>query len=61
MNEAVEAVTLGYLSRTLNWSELEIQVLLADVRKEFNDKSRLLYTFCWFVSGRRLAGPGAIS
>jgi hypothetical protein len=53
MSEALEAVTLGYLTRTLGWSEAETQVMLVNVRKEFNDKSKHLYTFCWFVAGRK--------
>jgi hypothetical protein len=58
MNEALEAVTLGYLTRALGWSEEEIQVLLAEVRNEFNDKSRLLYTFCWFITGKKPTASG---
>ncbi|KAJ9607385.1 hypothetical protein H2200_008458 [Cladophialophora chaetospira] len=53
MNEALEAVTLGYLTRALGWTETEIQILLADVKKEFNDKSKLLYTFCWFITAKK--------
>ncbi|EXJ64291.1 hypothetical protein A1O7_00627 [Cladophialophora yegresii CBS 114405] len=53
MNEALEAVTLAYLTRALGWTEEEVHVLLADVRKEFNDRSKLLYTYCWFITGKR--------
>ncbi|KEF50943.1 uncharacterized protein A1O9_13005 [Exophiala aquamarina CBS 119918] len=53
MSRALEAVTLGYFTRALGWSELETKVFLAQVRNEFNDRSQHLYTFCWFVSGRR--------
>ena len=52
MNEALEAVTLGYFTRGLDWSELETRVLLAQVRNEFNKDSNHLYTFCWFITGR---------
>ncbi|KIW31220.1 uncharacterized protein PV07_02886 [Cladophialophora immunda] len=58
MNEAVEAVTLGYLTRALGWSEAEVQIMLKNVRKEFNDRHRHLYTFCWFITGRKGTGPG---
>jgi hypothetical protein len=53
MNEALEAVTLGYFTRVLGWSDIETQIMLAYVRKEFNDKSKLLYTFCRFTIGQR--------
>jgi len=58
MNEALEAVTLGYLTRALGWSESETQIMLANVRNEFNDNYKHLYTFCWFVSGRRPMDSG---
>ncbi|KAH8692975.1 S-adenosyl-L-methionine-dependent methyltransferase [Talaromyces proteolyticus] len=58
MNEALEAVTLGYFTRVLGWSDLETQVMLAHVKKEFNDRSKLLYTFCRYVVGHK---PGQSS
>ncbi|KIW87159.1 uncharacterized protein Z519_12270 [Cladophialophora bantiana CBS 173.52] len=61
MNEAVEAVTLGYLTRALGWSEVEVQILLTNVRNEFNDKRKHLYTFCWFIWGRKRMDSGNIS
>ena len=57
MNAAVEAVTLAYFTRVLGWSEMETQIMLAQVRKEFDNRSLLLYTHCWFVAGRRSGGP----
>ncbi|OCL06317.1 S-adenosyl-L-methionine-dependent methyltransferase [Glonium stellatum] len=53
MNQALEAVTLGYFTRVLKWSEAETHVLIALVRNEFNDKSKQLYTYCRFISGRK--------
>jgi hypothetical protein len=53
MKEALEAVTLGYFTRVLAWSDLETQDMLTQVMTELNDKSNLLYTFCRFVTGRK--------
>ncbi|KIW16415.1 hypothetical protein PV08_06467 [Exophiala spinifera] len=58
MLDALEAVTLAYLTRALGWTQEEIQVMLADVRKEFSDKNNLLYTYCWFITARKPGGAG---
>jgi hypothetical protein len=52
MIDALEAVTIGYLSRVLQWSENEIQILLARTKNEFNTTSKHLYTYCRFYAGR---------
>jgi hypothetical protein len=53
MNDALEAVTIGYLSRVLKWSDEEMQILLAQVRNEFNDTSKHLYCYCRFIIGQK--------
>lgn len=59
MDAAVEAVSLGYFTRALGWSETETQVVISQIRKEFNNPAMRLYTHCWFISGRRPKNPGA--
>jgi hypothetical protein len=56
MNDALEAVTIGYLSRVLQWGDEEIQVFLAQVRNEFNDNSKHLYCYCRFYVGQKAGG-----
>ncbi|OCK79493.1 methyltransferase [Lepidopterella palustris CBS 459.81] len=53
MSDAIEAVTLAYLTRVLKWTEQETKVLIAHVRNEFNDNSTHLYTYCRFMCGRK--------
>jgi hypothetical protein len=56
MNDALEAVSIGYLSRVLQWSNEEMQVLIAQVKNEFNDNSKHLYTYCRFHIGQKVGG-----
>jgi len=50
--DAIDAMTLGFFSRVLNWSDKEIQVITARVRTEFGDNSKHLFMYCRFHAGR---------
>ena len=51
--QAVDSYTPGVFSRVLGWSEDEIQVFIAKVKKELKDPSIHLYFPTYFVWGRR--------
>jgi len=53
MMDALDAVTYVYFTRALGWTQDETRVLLAQVRKEFSDRSLHLYTYCWFYTARK--------
>ncbi|KAF2457724.1 S-adenosyl-L-methionine-dependent methyltransferase [Lineolata rhizophorae] len=55
MSQALDAVTLAYLTRVLKWSEQETQVFMAQVRNDFNarSKSMHLYTFMHYMYGKK--------
>lgn len=59
MDVAVEAVSLGYFTRALGWTETETRVMIAQVKKEFSDPALRLYTHCYFVSGCKPRDPVA--
>ncbi|KAI9836223.1 MAG: hypothetical protein M1819_001560 [Sarea resinae] len=43
MNEGVEGYSLALFSRVLGWTKAELQILLANVRREFNDPANRMY------------------
>ncbi|KAF6815078.1 methyltransferase domain-containing protein [Colletotrichum sojae] len=49
----VEALTLGPFTRALEWTPEECQVLMADVRKEFKDRSIHAYFPMYFIQARK--------
>ncbi|KAL1879649.1 hypothetical protein Plec18167_004111 [Paecilomyces lecythidis] len=49
----VESYTPGFFSRVLGWKNDEIQVLIANIRKELSDKSIHAYINTHFVYGRK--------
>jgi hypothetical protein len=50
---SVESFTPGLLGRVFGWSNDEVQVLMAEVRKELRDPKLHLYAVYHFVYGRR--------
>ncbi|EEP77397.1 hypothetical protein UREG_02246 [Uncinocarpus reesii 1704] len=53
MNESVEAHSMAFFTRGLNYSTEQAKVTFELVRNEFNDKSLHLYTVYRFITGRR--------
>jgi len=51
--EALGSYTYALLSRVLHWNRLEIEVLLAGVRREIKDVSIHSYTKVYFVYGQK--------
>ncbi|KAJ9143021.1 S-adenosyl-L-methionine-dependent methyltransferase [Pleurostoma richardsiae] len=53
VSDGIEAFSLALLSRVLGWSREEIEVLLADVRRELRDRSIHAYIPVYTVYGRK--------
>ncbi|KAI1910968.1 hypothetical protein LOZ66_001960 [Ophidiomyces ophidiicola] len=53
MNESVEAHSMAFFTRGLNYSVEQAKVTFELVKKEFNDKSLHLYTIYRFITGKR--------
>jgi hypothetical protein len=51
--EAVEAFTLAYFTRTFDWSKERTQVLTAGVRNDFRDPKNYPYCNIHFVYGQK--------
>jgi hypothetical protein len=51
--EGLSAYSYALLSRVLRWERVEIEVLLAGVRRELKDLSLHLYTYVHFVYGQK--------
>ncbi|KAH6884873.1 S-adenosyl-L-methionine-dependent methyltransferase [Thelonectria olida] len=51
--KAVESYTPGVFGRILGWSDEEVQVLVAKVRKDLNDPAIHLYIPAYFVWGKK--------
>jgi hypothetical protein len=51
--KAVEAYTPGVFGRILGWSDEEVQVLIAKVRKDLSNPAIHLYIPAYFVWGRK--------
>ncbi|RJE18621.1 Methyltransferase [Aspergillus sclerotialis] len=51
--EGMEAHTLALLTRVLGWDAIEVQLLLAEVRKELTDRSIHSYAKFYFVYGKK--------
>lgn len=51
--EGVEAFTLALFTRVLGWSAEEVQIFMADVRKEATDRSVHAYSKFYFVYGQK--------
>ncbi|KAF4314074.1 putative methyltransferase type 11 protein [Botryosphaeria dothidea] len=51
--DGLEAMTYGLLPTVLKWSIEEVQVLLAEVRKEARRKDVHMYYDCHFVYGQK--------
>lgn len=51
--EGMEAHTLALLTRVLGWDPIEVQLLLAEVRKELTDRSIHSYAKFYFVYGQK--------
>ncbi|KAF2434307.1 methyltransferase, partial [Tothia fuscella] len=57
---AVESFAMGFMTRVLNWTNEECQVLLAKARTELRDPKAKLITIFHFVYGRKPLGSGPI-
>ncbi|QDS75617.1 hypothetical protein FKW77_006625 [Venturia effusa] len=53
MCAAVESFSVGFLSRVMNWSMEEVQVLIAKTKQEFRDPKLHLYTYFHFTYGQK--------
>jgi hypothetical protein len=53
MIEGVESLTLAIFTRCLGWSAEEVQVFLAQVRKEFKLAKGYTYWPCAVIYGRK--------
>lgn len=53
MNEAVEAHSMAFYTRGLNYSVDQARIAFELVKKEFNDKSLHMYTVYRFLTGRK--------
>jgi hypothetical protein len=53
MCATVEPITLALLTRFLDWSNEECQVLMAGVRREFRDRRNHFYTHVHFIYGTK--------
>ena len=51
--EGMEGFTLALLTRVLRWSKIEVQILLADARRELTDRSIHSYAKFYFVYGQK--------
>ena len=51
--QAIETYTPAMFSRILGWNEMEIQVMIAKVKKELADRSIHLYLPIYVVYGRK--------
>jgi hypothetical protein len=51
--DGVGAYSYALFSRVLNWQRVEIEVLLAGVRREVKDLSLHLYTTAHFIYGQK--------
>ncbi|KAI8186723.1 putative methyltransferase tdiE [Colletotrichum sp. SAR 10_86] len=51
--EGWEAICMAPLTRALGWTKEEVQVLMAQNRKEFNDRSIHAYHSIWTIYGRK--------
>ncbi|KAI8151296.1 Secondary metabolism regulator LAE1 [Colletotrichum sp. SAR 10_70] len=49
----IEAWTMAPFTRALGWKKEEVQILLIDVRKEFNDRSIHAYCSWYAIYGRK--------
>lgn len=54
---AVESFAMGFMTRVLNWTLEECQVLLAKARKEFRDPKGRLICYFHFVYGMKPLDP----
>jgi hypothetical protein len=50
---AVESFAMGFMTRVLNWTLEECQILLAKARAEFRDPKAHLICYFHFVYGRK--------
>lgn len=50
---AVEAYTPALFTRVLGWDKVEVDILIAKVKKELKDKNLHLYVEIYFVSGQK--------
>jgi hypothetical protein len=55
MIEAMPPYTYALFTRMLGWSRVEIEALLAGIRKELRDTSHHLYTKVRIVYGQKSA------
>ncbi|KAI8258795.1 Secondary metabolism regulator LAE1 [Colletotrichum sp. SAR 10_98] len=53
MLEGLEGFSMAALTRGHNWSRIEVEVFLAEVRKDFNDKSIHAYWPAYCIVGRK--------
>lgn len=51
--EAMEAYSLALFTRVLGWSNEQVQVFFAGVRKELMDRSNHVYGKFYFVYGQK--------
>lgn len=51
--EGMEGHTIAFLTRMLGWSAIEVQLLLAEARKELTDRSIHSYAKFYFVYGQK--------
>ncbi|OLN95936.1 Trans-aconitate 2-methyltransferase 8 [Colletotrichum chlorophyti] len=51
--EGIEAWTLAPFTRALNWSQVEVQVFLVDVRKELQDRNIHMYSPLYTIYARK--------
>ena len=58
MVACVEPFTLALLTRILDWSNENTQVLMANMRNEFRNRKNLLYINFHFVYGRKPSTKG---
>lgn len=61
MVDCVEPLTLALLTRVLDWSHDETQVLIAHVKNEFRNPQNHFYKIFYFVHGRKPAGISCVS
>ena len=53
MLEGLEAYSLALLTRFLGWDVIEVQLLVAEVKKEIQNRKIHLYGKLYFVYGQR--------